>query len=94
MQKKQTPLNFSDYALVYGSKACGLMAGYLTIEEGLLEAVVAAANGLLLSTVLLLAGLILIKQPPAIIARLLNNEPIDDIVKKPSQQVDRTKADE
>jgi hypothetical protein len=92
--RKQTPLNFSDYALVYGSKACGLMAGYMTLEEGLIEALVAAANGLLLSTVLLLMGLLLIKQPPAIITRLLNNEPIDDIKKKPSQQVDRTRPDE
>lgn len=78
----QTPINFSDYALVYGSQVCGLIAGLLKWEEGLLEAFIASCNGLLMGTVLLLVGLIIIRQPPALLNRVINGEPIDDVERK------------
>lgn len=84
--QQQTPTNFSDFALVYGSKACGLIAAYQTLEEGWLEAIVAACNGLIMGSFLLLICLIAIKQPPGIVARVLNGEEIDDIQKKPPDE--------
>jgi len=77
--ENQTPINFSDYALVYGSQVCGLLAGVLTWEEGLLKAFIAACNGLLMGTFLLLIGLLIIRQPPALLNRVLQGEPIDDV---------------
>jgi hypothetical protein len=77
---KQTPINFSDYALVYGGQACGLLGGWLTYDNGagVLEIIVAACNAMILGTVLLFLGLLIVRQPPAIVSRIKNGEPIDD----------------
>lgn len=79
LSQKQTPTNFSDDALVYGSEACGLLAGYLSWGDGLVFAFVAACQGLILGAVLLFVGLMLVRQPPGIFYRLKNGEPIDDV---------------
>jgi hypothetical protein len=84
--QQQTPVNFSDYALVYGSQACALLAGYLTLDEGPLEVLIAASDGLIMATAMLLVGLIIIRQPPGIIRRVLRGEPIDNIKSPPDDR--------
>jgi hypothetical protein len=77
--QKHTPINFSDYALVYGSQACGLLAAWMTFESGadFLDVIVGGCNGLILGTFLLLTGLIIVRQPPAVLTRIANGEPVD-----------------
>lgn len=81
MAPKQTPINFSDYAFVYGGQASGVVAALARFfaDDNLLQIIVAGCQGMLLGSILLLVLLVLIRKPPAIIARIRNGEPIDDI---------------
>lgn len=81
MAKKQTPINLSDYAMVYGGQASGVVAAWAHFEasDGLLQIIVPGCQGMIMGTILLLVCLCLIGQPPAIVARIKNGEPIDDI---------------
>jgi hypothetical protein len=77
--QKHTPINFSDYALVYGSQACGLLAAWMTFESGAdcLDVIIEGCNGLITGTFLILVGLIIVRQPPAVLTRIANGEPVD-----------------